>query len=196
MNNNDFFFGLINKNNPETSLQKVVLQSKKVSKKFFTNQLNRCLNWTGGRLVLKDETSSPPFRDFIKKISPGAIGLVEISARDDINTNVEATLSCDIYLSKGVVTVEPHWCAYKSMRADEIISTLLVPLHEKGLHDRTFIVSSDGKRERLLCFHHSDFLDEVMRLFILSRYYHSMDETKISEYASMIKMATEQNHLC
>ncbi|EBV3242571.1 hypothetical protein DOH76_24105 [Salmonella enterica subsp. enterica serovar Oranienburg] len=193
MSNNDFFFGIINKNNPELSLQKVVLQSEKVSDSFFTEQLNRCLNWTGGRLVLKDETSSPPFWDFIKKILSDAIGIVEISARDDININVEATLSCDIYLSKGVVTVEPHWCAYKSMRADEIISTLLVPLHKKGLHDRTFLVSSDGQKERLLCMHHSNFLDEIMRVFILSRYYHSMNEDKISEYASVIKLATEQN---
>lgn len=193
MSNNDFFFGLINKNNPVISLQKVVMQSKKVSEIFFTEQLNRCLNWTGGQLVLKDETSSPPFGDFLKKISSDAIGFVEISARDDINTNVEATLSCDIYLSKGVITVEPHWCAYKSMRADEIISTLLVPLHERGLHNRTFLVSSDGKKERLLCLHQSDFLDEIMRVFILSRYYHSMNETKIAEYASVIKLATEQN---
>ncbi len=84
-------------------------------------------------MTLSDGTSYPSFWSFIDKVDPEQVGFVEIYARQDVNDNVEATLACDIVLVNGVITVKPHWCAYKDIRADEVISTLLVPLHLKAL---------------------------------------------------------------
>ncbi len=95
------------------------------------------------------------------------MGYIEIYARTDINNNVDATLACDIVLENGVVSVVPHWCAYKDIRADEIVSTLLVPLYLKGLHTRTYLRWEDGKTDKLtngMDWGHEDVLKAVFKL--------------------------------
>lgn len=164
----DFFFGKVNVKKPVLNLREVISLSNQVSGEFFTNQINRLLFKTGGRLTLSDSTSFPPLKDFLDNILTEQTGFVELYARTDVNPTVKATLACDIFFPEGVITIMAHWCAYKTMRADEIISTLLIPLHLKGLHERTYIVFEDGSKERLLC--DGDIKNEIVKIFMLSHY--------------------------
>lgn len=168
---NDFFFGeYYTEGGASISLRKIENVADKVEPAFFTRQLNRFLAEQGGKVRLSDGTSSPPFWKFVDHILPSSVGYIEIYARTDINDNVDATLACDLVLDRGVVSVAPHWCAYKGIRADEIVSTLLVPLYLKGLHTRTYLRWEGGKTEKLtsgMGWGHEDVLKAV---FKLSRY--------------------------
>lgn len=165
---NDFFFGeYYTEGGASISLRKIEDVAGMVEPDFFVRQLNRFLAQHGGQVRLSDGTSHPPFWKFIDSIPPSSVGYIEIYARTDINNNVDATLACDIVLEHGVVSVVPHWCAYKDIRADEIVSTLLVPLYLKGLHTRTYLRWEDGKTDKLtngMDWGHEDVLKAVFKL--------------------------------
>lgn len=147
----DFFFGEYNvdKNESCIALRDLDLLIKKTSPEFFTSQLNRILEKHNNHLTLSNGTSSPPFYQLIDNIISESIGYIEIYARTDINKHLGVTLACDIILEKGVISVVPHWTAYKDMRAGEIVSTLLVPLYLSGLCDKTYIRWANDKLESL-----------------------------------------------
>lgn len=182
----DFFFGEIYKLS-KTQEPYIVLSDAcdlvdKVGAAFFTAQLNRLLMSMGGHLVLSDGTSHPCFQAFLAGVQASEIGFVEIQARTDVNNNVKATLECSIWLAQGVIHIRPHWCAYKSIRADEIVSTLLAPLHRKGLVGRTYIRWSSKVTETLP----NDLREQVEAVFMLSQYpYGSLfdsDRDRMEEY--------------
>lgn len=171
MEKNDFFFGKYYIDDYALlSLYKLEALTKKVEPAFFTRQLNRFVAQHGGYVRVTDGTSHPSFWPFIDCIEPSSVGFIEIYARTDINNAVKATLACDIVLDSGVVSVLPHWCAYKDIRADEIVSTLLVPLHLKGLHVRTFLRWEDGETERLTSGMDWGAEEELKAVFNLAKY--------------------------
>lgn len=165
---NDFFFGdYYSEGGASIPLRKIEDLADKVEPAFFTRQLNRFVAEHGGHVRVSDGTSHPPFWKFIDSIQPSSVGYIEIYARTDINDNVDATLACDIVLDTGVVSVVAHWCAYKDIRADEIVSTLLVPLYLKGLHVRTYLRWEDGKTDKLssgMDWGHEEVLKAVFKL--------------------------------
>ncbi len=115
-------------------------------------------------------------------------------ARQDVNDNVEATLACDIVLVNGVITVKPHWCAYKDIRADEVISTLLVPLHLKALQGKAYIRWDDGETEPLL--QNDDYQAELENVFSVSKYPSAMSwgdtaDQKVKQYKMDLECATD-----
>jgi hypothetical protein len=136
---NDFFFGEYFKNGENVSLSLGQVAKKNVEPAFFTRQVNRFLEKNSNKFTLSDDTSMPMFREFIKNIEPDMVGSVVIYARFDVNDSVDATLACDIMFDQGIVSVVTNWCAYKESRADEIISSLLMPLHLSGLYKKSFI---------------------------------------------------------
>lgn len=164
----DFFFGEYYSDGGATlSLHNIQNVADKVKPDFFVRQLNRFLAENGGQLRLSNGTSHPPFWKFIDSVDPSSVGYIEIYARTDINDSVDATLACDITFDSGVVSVVPHWCAYKDIRADEIVSTLLVPLYLKGLHVRTYLRWEEGKTDKLTSgmeWGHEDVLKSVFKL--------------------------------
>ena len=170
MSKSDFFFGKVYNGSDGATLGLSDLEplARKVSAAFFTAQLNRMLKEHGGRLTISDGTSYPRFWSFIDKVDPEQVGFVEIYARQDVNDSVEATLACDIVLVNGVITVKSHWCAYKDIRAGEVISTLLVPLHLKALQDKAYIRWDNGETEPLL--QDDDHQAELERVFKVSKY--------------------------
>ncbi|HGS4434334.1 TPA: hypothetical protein ACMDNU_003470 [Vibrio cholerae] len=195
MSKSDFFFGKVYGNSGATlRLSDMEPLVRKVSAAFFTAQLNRMLKEHGGRLTISDGTSHPSFWSFIDKVDQEQVGFVEIYARQDVNDNVEATLACDIVLVNGVITVKPHWCAYKDIRADEVISTLLVPLHLKALQDKAYIRWDNGETEPLL---QNDYhQDELEKVFKVSKYPSAMTwgdtaDQKAKEYKMDIECATD-----
>ncbi|MFQ2172004.1 hypothetical protein ACK345_02360 [Aeromonas rivipollensis] len=166
----DFFFGKVFKGElgeNELCLSNVGELAKQVSPEFFTAQLNRLLKSLKGKVMLSDGTSSPNFWEFISKLSFYDVGFIELYARTDINKNINATLACDIMLHEGVVTVAPHWAAYKEVRAKELISTLVLPLHLTNLHGKTYLRTDKGLKEPLL--DGSYYRDELIRVFRLSK---------------------------
>ncbi|MFC6674050.1 hypothetical protein [Marinobacterium aestuariivivens] len=169
--NIDFFFGeYYSEEGASIPLRKMENLSDKVEPAFFTRQLNRFLAEHDGHLRVSDGTSHPPFWKFIDSIQPSSVGYIEIYARTDINNNVDATLACDIVLDNGIVSVVPHWCAYKDIRADEIVKTLLVPLYLKGLNVRTYLRWDDGKTETLSSGMDWGYEEALKAVFKLSKY--------------------------
>lgn len=167
---NDFFFGKVFKGEHgenELGLSNVGELAKQVSPEFFTAQLNRLLRSINGKVMLSEGTSSPNFWEFISKLSFDDVGFIDLYARTDINGNIDATLACDIMLHDGVVTVAPHWAAYKEVRANELISTLVLPLHLANFHGKTYLRHHKGQKEPLL--DGSNYRDELTRVFRLSK---------------------------
>jgi len=166
----DFFFGDITAhkaNGVKYPLRDMNDLTKRVTPDFFTDQLNRLVRIGNQRLTLTDDTSMPDFESLVSHIRPEAVGYVRIYPRKDINSAVEATLACDLIMKEGVVTVCPHWCAYKDIRAAEVVSTLLVPLHRTGLAARTYL--DDGEQEhRLIMLGSTE--DEIRAVFRLAGY--------------------------
>lgn len=196
MSKTDFFFGDVYDGTGTATirLSDAEAQASKVSADFFTAQINRMLQEHGGKLIVSDGTSHPSFWGFIDKVVSEQVGFVEIYARQDVNNNVKATLACDIILLHGVVTVKPHWCAYKDIRADEIVSTLLVPLHFKALQKKTYIRWDNDKVEPLLQW--DNYQNELEKVFTLAQYPSAMSwgettDQKVKEYKFALECATD-----
>lgn len=166
----DFFFGEVNTDRKcaEMSLHRLAPLTKKVPPQFFTDQVNRLLAATNQRLTVTDGTSMPSFAALVRSLTAQAVGFIEIYARTDVNPNVDATLACDLWLDQGIVSMVPHWCAYKDTRASEIISTLLLPLHLKGWASRTYLRWDND--ETLPLVPGGDYVQEVEDVFTLAKY--------------------------
>lgn len=154
-----------------------------MSADYFYQQLNRVLAEVGGELIIKCDTSSPQFGEFITKLYPSDIGKIE--SRTDINNSVDATLANSIWLPNGVCHIRPYWCAYKQIRADEIISTLLIPLHLTGLDNKTYINVFDEDFHPL--FESVDM--ELDHIFYISKYKIN-DKAVLQKYAEKIQLAS------
>ncbi|MGQ4602171.1 hypothetical protein [Aeromonas veronii] len=191
MSKKDFFFGNIlnDKKGSEFSLSNMIDIANRVSPCFFTNQLNRLLKDLGRKVIISDGTSYPRFWEFISRVELMEIGCIEINARRDMNDSVKATLACDIILQEGIVSVVTQWCGYKEIRSDEIVSTLLAPLHLRNLHGKTYIREGENSVERLLIS--SSYQDELERIFSLAKYPSAMNsEKKRTEYINALTCAT------
>lgn len=144
-----------------------------IENSFFTKQLNRYLAKNDGRMELFCHSSHPSFADFLGNIDCKAIGNIKFFARTDLNPSVNATLSCDILMDNGIITITTHWCAYKAERADELLSTLLVPLHLMNLQSKTFLKTNAEESEQLVPIF-SDGKnyeeEEIFSVFSLSQY--------------------------
>ena len=193
----DFFFGELSKcKGGGVSMQLHTIRDivQTVNNDFFTQQLNRLLQQHDGRLTLVDGSSYPDFFTLIDNIKREAIGKIEIYARKDVNTNVNATLAVDITLLYGVVTVKPHWCAYKDSRAAEIVSTLLKPLHLKKLQGQTYLRWDVNEFEPLV--EDKDYRTELESIFQLSMYpWTKKDEEhypeRMQRYVKDLEIATD-----
>lgn len=189
----DFFFGEIYKlrktKESYIELSNACELAGKVDAAFFTAQLNRLLMSTGGHFVLLDGTSYPCFQALLEGLQVSEIGFIEIQARTDINDSVKATLECSIWLAQGVIHIRTHWCAYKPIRADEIVSTLLAPLHRKGLVGKTYIRWSSNDAEVFP----SELREQVESVFRLSKYPYSScldsDRDRMAEYVQELSSA-------
>lgn len=174
MQKQDFFFGQLSANKDKVTCidwYRLLERAEAVSPSFLVKQLNRLLRSVGGEVVVHNETSYPSFHSLLKKIPMDEIGLVEIESRTDRNNNVNATLACSLYLTEGVVHIRPHWCAYKPIRADEIISTLLAPLHLYGHIEKTFLNITEGETPEVIS---QDLRAQIYEILELADYpYHS-----------------------
>lgn len=172
----DFFFGEYNVKNGQASVYFPTFVEKlkavgPTPRTFISKQLNRFLSVNNNRLLLTDGTSYPPFNDFLSLIDPDSVGVIDIYARTDVNDAVNATLACDIWMDSGIITVVPHWCAYKDIRAAEVVGTLLCPLHRLGLHSRTRLRKGRGEFLPLTRGDSdADLTSEVCAVFELAKY--------------------------
>ena len=185
MTNKDFFFGDVFWLYDSAALHLGFMNElvRKVSPEYFTSQLNRLLRSNGGKIAVTDSRSCPDFAAFLRGIHKDAIGLIEIYARNDVNTCVEATLACDVFLQDGVVSVVAHWCGRNAERQREIVNTLLKPIHAAGL-DKKLYLRFDNKVERALC--NEDYEEEVKRVIRLSKTAPDIDtETTAIELAEV-----------
>lgn len=180
MKNNDFFFG-----QSPFNLFTINEISRTVSDTHFFVQINRFLSINSGRLDIFCGVSAPPFEELIRKLDKAKIVRIKIKARTDQNDAVNATLACEILLEQGLINVVPQWCAYKDTRAEEIVTTLLVPLHLMDLQKKTFLQVGDELEPLLEA---NDFETELMSVFSLAQYPHCYDK----KYVQMLSKATKE----
>lgn len=185
----DFFFGEKSNSSGVATfrLSDAIQNINHLPSGYLTYQINRLLRDNNREVVLSDGTSSPEFGELLAHIDPSMIGFIEIYARTDVNQNVNATLACDLYLLDGKLTIKAHWCAYKEIRSDEIIHTLLVPIHLANLQSRTFIRKKEGKKERLLEYA-DDYASELRRIFDVSTY---KNQERIPDYILSLRACEE-----
>lgn len=169
---NDFFFqGIIN-GSPSNSVALADLQKKVFGapKEFLSQQFDRLLGQIGGELTIWTEGSAPEFYQFLESVDPSWIGKVVIFAVPKDNDHVKATLSCELYFPHGIITFTADWCAYKTLRAQEVVHTLLVPIHQFGLGDRTLLRQPDGALYRLHTSYDTHHEHEVKEVFKLAQH--------------------------
>jgi len=169
---NDFFFKSLSTNKKQSSLYLSDMSdlAKEFSPDFLKKQINRILRAAPNRsLVMGCSTSSPDFLPLLELFNREDMGQIIISYRTDINSNVKRTLECTLILEEGVINVRPHWCAYKSMRADEIVTTLLKPILLFGYEKITYLSNeSDGVDKDNIGRDDLELL--LMHVFALSAY--------------------------
>jgi len=185
MSSTDFFFG----EKKYLDLDDINDISKTVSPSHFTAQLNRYLSQNHGTMNIYHDTSSPDFYTFLGAIEKAAIGNIRLKARTDQNSAVDATLSCEILLEQGVVEIIPQWCAYKDIRAEEIVSTLLVPLHVSNLYLKTYLKNPTGELSPL-CYD-NNCERELKAVYSLSRYPHTPSKENIASLEAATQIGTE-----
>tara|TARA_R110001592_G_C12864909_1_gene723211 strand:- start:41 stop:667 length:627 start_codon:yes stop_codon:yes gene_type:complete len=183
----DFFFGKItdNKGYSRIGLNDLIRTQKKIiSREHFTKQINRLLLSSKDNLIISDDgTSYPSFNELINRLLLTEIVSIEIESRTDINPSTEATLACKIFFENGLIWVRPHWCGYKEMRADEIISTLLLPIYLNGLAQK--VVIKDVNDDALL----SNVTKEaIQQIFSLAKY---PKQERLKRYEDYINIAVE-----
>lgn len=165
---NDFFFGNITiaKGVASKSLYDVMDLADHVSGDYFSAQLNRVLVTLGCKFVLTHDSSCPDLYRLLDKIPFNSIGKVGIERHTDINNSVPCTLGCKVYLDQGFIDIQAHWCAYKDIRAYEIFESLIAPLHQYNLADKTYI--NDGEEFSKLNEYGLEYSYEVKRILHLS----------------------------
>lgn len=196
----DFFFGEIRYLNGtcRLSLHRTIALCERFDKNFVTQQFNRLLKKMDGNIILSDGTSHPNFDELLNCINTRSIGGIYIEQETTVNDNVKATLSCSLFLAEGIIKVLPHWCAYKQIRADEIITTLLCPLHRENLEAITYLKVTDGeghKYKKLV--HGDDYSREIKDVLELSGYPyfpHPKDQSddQLNEYVRILRESDNQ----
>jgi hypothetical protein len=89
------------------------------------------------------------------------VGLVRLTSRTDVNLNTR-TLQCSMVFVEGLFHVRPHWCAWKPLRASEVIETLLVPLIQHGLIERTLLPPEHS--EKLISRDPAEMVSDIFQL--------------------------------
>lgn len=84
-------------------------------------------------LEVYNGTSHPDFYDFLEAVDPKNIQKVEIITREYDIECVGDVYGASLYFENGIIRYLPHWTAYKQIRAEEIITTMLEPLKITGL---------------------------------------------------------------
>lgn len=90
----------------------------------FSQQLSLLVAQCPNReLVVTDGTSYPAgFEHILKSIVD--LQLIILKGRTDVNNAVEKTLGIDFLVPAGVLSLRPHWTAYKEIRAQELLCDL------------------------------------------------------------------------
>lgn len=189
----DFFFGQAASFSidgaPTHSYTSILESLQGVDRAFATAQFNRYLASNRQLVVVTHGTSSPNFYSLLDKIDCSQIGRIEIFPRTDRNQNVPVTLGCDLYLPHGILRFLPHWCAWKKERAREIVTSLLVPLHLRGLIDRTLVRGENGILTPIC--HDLDYDIEIAQALKPAEYAYLPGFDDSSTWANYLKVADD-----
>jgi len=169
---NDFFFGEYTTTYEGASIQlsRFMSLTQKVSRDFFTSQMNRMLQDNAGRVTVVDDSSYPPFHGLIEGLDGESVGFVDIYAVTDFNEGRRATLACDIVMKHGVISVKANWNAKNDSDVSGVVSTLLAPLHFRKLQEKTFVRQPDKLDTRLLDPTFNDYESELRLIYSISHY--------------------------
>jgi len=191
----DFFFKTLNRNKKESSLYLSELRdlTEEFPRYFLKKQINRILrDLPNHTLIMTCGTSHPDFLTLLELFNTEDIGQIVISYRTDIDSNVKRTLECTLILDEGVINIRPHWCAYKTMRADEIVTTLLMPTLLFGYENVTYLSHESGVDKDN--FRREDFEVLLMHIFALSGYPlndQNLEEDRINNWLRYLNAAQE-----
>ncbi|OUS09029.1 hypothetical protein A9Q81_00320 [Gammaproteobacteria bacterium 42_54_T18] len=192
---NDFFFKTLNVNEKQSSLHLSELRdlTEEFPRYFLKKQINRVLRGLPNHtLIMTCGTSHPDLLSLLELFNTEDIGQIIISYRTDVDSNVKRTLECTLILDEGVINIRPHWCAYKSMRSDEIVTTLLVPILLFGYEKVTYLSHESGVDK--VNFRKEDFEVLLMHIFALSGYPlndQSLEDDRINNWLRYLNAAQE-----
>lgn len=161
------------------SLPQACELASKAPAEFFGHLTRLLRDLPGKNVVFIGETSGPDFDKLLAGIPADQIKRIDVGARTDQNPNVNATLECSIWLNGGVIRVRPQWCAWSANRADELVSTLLVPLVQHGVMSKVCVIDQVGLRHRLP----NNFHGIVQSVFTLAGY---PDAANSAEYGNRL----------
>lgn len=143
MSMSDHFFGKVYRTRDgeaDVPLYQAVPLARAAGAAHFTAQIRRLLG-QHRYLVITDGTSAPEFPRLLQYLQEDQIGLVKLGLREDLSEG--KNLTCSLVFVEGVVEVRACWTGYKELRALELAQTLLRPLWETGLANRTFLQQGD-----------------------------------------------------
>lgn len=178
----DFFFGEISNN--QFLLSDLLAVAERVTPVYFNGQLNRLLTDLGGVMKVTSSLSNPPFKTLLNNITTNEIGKVEIQLNSEINSHEGATLNCSIWLPNGVIHVIPEWCSHSKKCADQLVESLLLPLHLLRLKNRSYL--NFGKGEFRELNKDGDIEAEIAAVLKLSE--STLEDDIINEYAYDIRL--------
>lgn len=146
----DHFFGQLENNRRlgEVSipLYSTVKKAQLVGREHFTAQLRRLIG-QHGRVVFTDGTSAPLFPELLQCLQIDQIGFVRLGVGNDLSEG--HNLTCTLMFVEGTLEVRACWTGYKELRAYELVKTLLRPLRESGLAERTLFQQAGDDDTRL-----------------------------------------------
>lgn len=150
---NDALFGPININLNFNSIEfnKLTDQASRLEQEPFYSQVSRLLRENHGKIDAIDETSSPYLDLLLNKIPSDKVQLIYLRKRTDVNNahDINGTIDCSLHMPDGVLRITAHWTAYKPMRAQEIVESLLKPIKERDLLSKTYIHYGENDIEKI-----------------------------------------------
>lgn len=163
-------------------LSDIVKAHERYAPAYITASLGALVAANGGEYAIIDGTSHPAFDRFLDALNIDLVGDVVIGSRTDRNENVGVTLDCSLHLPEGALSVRPDWTAYKGIRADEIMTTLLRPLRKRGMLGRATIKTITGREKS----HGDDIAATVAAVLSLDGHDEQYDDKARERFVSLV----------
>jgi hypothetical protein len=158
----DFFFKNIKSDAPVIGASDLNNISLEIDSNFFAYQVNRMLrNSVDNTCTVICSSSMPRVFNTISALSE-QIGLVHVYALKPIDSVLNATLACDLFLPEGILSIQPQWNTSQEKDIVNVAATLAAPLILNGLHLKSFVKNDDGVKRLYVNGKH--MLDELIAL--------------------------------
>lgn len=178
---NDFLLGDITKLHSHTLIH--ALSGARPS--YPLSQLNRVFA-IKPTLTVHEHSTHPRFEDLLNVIGHDNICKVDIVTHDYEDDSLGKIYGAKLFLENGVIQFLPIWTAYKALRAEEIVTTLLKPLKNAGLGEYVWLDgATENRLNQYVCDGETD-MAFIRRLFAMTNKAEQYDEAWYNEKATYL----------